>query len=288
MINLRDYIDESRLFKTIEVDELLLVQYECFINEHRSDIWSHTNYFSFVEGGRKKWKTASSEYLVKSGDILFVKKGAHTVYQYFEDPFFVLFVFVPDDFIVQTLHEFKDYVPMAVSRDLPARDLYQVETSKVLNSFRDSLLAFFEKEAIVSKAIIKLKIKELIITLLTQPGNQVLKSLFVGLNQDRNTSLIQIMNASFNQPLSIEDFARLCSRSLSSFRRDFKEVFHQTPGRWLIHKRLEYSRFLLETTDQTVNEVVDNCGFKNRSHFLKAFKENFHLTPSSLRNRIRR
>jgi AraC-like DNA-binding protein len=81
----------------------------------------------------------------------------------------------------------------------------------------------------------------------------------------------------------MEDFARMTGRSLSAFKRDFKATYQQTPGKWLNDKRLEYASALLLTSEMNVNEVCFESGFKNSSHFNKAFKEKYHLPPNQFR-----
>lgn len=284
MINLQDYITHSHLFRTIKADDLLFVNYECLIDDRKSEIWSHTNYLAYVVGGQKKWKTHNREFLVKSGEILFVKKGANTVYQYFEEPFFVLFVFMPDDFIRNLLFRYEKLVNHHKDHQSNHEDLFLVHRNEVMDAFFKSLKSYFSRNARVPKELLKLKMEELILNLLTQPGNQSLKSYFASLGQGKAIELEQIMNANVHHPFTIMDYARLSARSLASFRRDFKRVYHTTPGKWLLEKRLEYGRLLLETTDRTINEVVDDCGFKNRSHFLKSFKHAYGVSPGQYRN----
>nr|WP_281503845.1 AraC family transcriptional regulator [Arenibacter sp. F26102] len=88
------------------------------------------------------------------------------------------------------------------------------------------------------------------------------------------------MLENFQYNLKIEDFAKLCGKSLSTFKREFKEYFNTTPGKWLINKRLDYSKVLLIGTNLTVSEVGYDSGFKNNSHFIQAFKKKTKLTPS--------
>ena len=283
MINLPDYINKSKLFQTIEVDNLVAVRYECFINEERSDIWSHTNYFAFVESGQKRWKSIRNDSKVNPGDILFVKKGSHTVYQYFNAPFYVVFIFVDDLFIKNTVLEYQEDGVMHISPNQSNDDLILLDQSELLKSFQSSFRLLFSENINSSKALLRLKVKELILSLLTQSGNDRLKSYFYSLNIDKNSLLEQTMNTHFHQSLSIAEFAMLCARSLSAFRRDFEHVFKTTPGKWLIERRIAYSRVLLESTDKPINEVADLCGFKNRSHFLKRFRDKYHVSPRKYR-----
>ena len=64
--------------------------------------------------------------------------------------------------------------------------------------------------------------------------------------------------------LKLEEFARLCGRSLSSFKRDFIVAFNTTQGRWLARKKLEHAQHLLETTDKNISEVTFEAVLKIR------------------------
>lgn len=79
--------------------------------------------------------------------------------------------------------------------------------------------------------------------------------------------------------MTLDEYARLSGRSLSTFRRDFKEIYGAPPGRWLTQRRLDFGRYLLEKTDKSVTEVVLDCGFKNTSHFSRAFKKTYGHPP---------
>jgi len=83
----------------------------------------------------------------------------------------------------------------------------------------------------------------------------------------------------FQYDLQLEEFAKLCGRSLSVFKIDFFKHFDTTPFRWLKAKRLEYAKTLLLESDLTVNQICYESGFKNNSHFIKSFKEKFKLPP---------
>ena len=92
------------------------------------------------------------------------------------------------------------------------------------------------------------------------------------------------MEANFFSNLSLDEFARLCTRSLSAFKQEFNDIFQTTPGKWLQRKRLEYSRYLLETTDRSIDEICEMSGFENRSHFNRSFKNTYGLTPGKYNN----
>lgn len=93
-------------------------------------------------------------------------------------------------------------------------------------------------------------------------------------------SIENTMLENFQYDLKVEDFAQLCGRSKSAFKRDFKIIFQTTPARWIMSKRLEYAKKLLFNTDLNINQICYESGFKNNSHFVKLFKEKYKLPPN--------
>ena len=88
----------------------------------------------------------------------------------------------------------------------------------------------------------------------------------------------------FQYNLNLEDFAKLCGRSLSVFKRDFNSHFNTTPFKWVKTKRLEYAKKLLMESDLNVNQICYESGFINNSHFIKSFKEKFKLPPHQFKS----
>lgn len=91
-----------------------------------------------------------------------------------------------------------------------------------------------------------------------------------------NAAMIKnVMLESFHLNLSMDEYAKLCGKSLSTFKRDFKKYFKNTPSKWLKTKRLEYAKTLLLNSDLNINEVCFESGFVNSSHFILTFKSVF-------------
>ena len=98
------------------------------------------------------------------------------------------------------------------------------------------------------------------------------------------TDLETIMFENYLYNLKVEEFATLCGRSLSAFKRDFTVIFHTTPSKWIKAKRLEHARKLLLETDLNINQICYDSGFINSSHFIKSFKEKYRLPPHQFRS----
>jgi AraC-like DNA-binding protein len=91
------------------------------------------------------------------------------------------------------------------------------------------------------------------------------------------------MSANYLFNLQLDDFAKLCNRSLSSFKRDFQMVFKASPGHWLLEKRITNAKKLLITTDKPVSDVCFESGFESSTHFSRVFKEHFGVSPLQFR-----
>src|SRR5690606_7665892 len=91
------------------------------------------------------------------------------------------------------------------------------------------------------------------------------------------------MRCNFKFNLKLDEYAKLCGRSTSVFKRDFKQQFGTTPFRWLKQQRLDYAKQLLIEGELNVSQICYECGFINVSHFIRVFKEAFNLPPHQFR-----
>ncbi|GAA3972938.1 hypothetical protein GCM10022246_26600 [Pedobacter ginsengiterrae] len=91
-------------------------------------------------------------------------------------------------------------------------------------------------------------------------------------------------NFQFNVP--IEKFAQLTGRSLAGFKRDFQKAFDLPPRQWLLSKRLDAAKFLIENKHQRPSAIYLELGFESLSHFSHSFKKKYGLIPSHLTKRI--
>ncbi len=143
------------------------------------------------------------------------------------------------------------------------------------------MLSYFSDDDKPSEPLLTLKLKELILNILSGPDNPELGSYLLSLASCDIPSLQRIMEANFCFNLSMNDFSRLCHRSLASFKRDFQAAYDTSPGKWLLQKRLEYSAVMLKNTNNQVTQICFECGFEDLSHFSRSFKVKYGKSPAS-------
>ncbi|RRD38074.1 AraC family transcriptional regulator [Leptotrichia sp. OH3620_COT-345] len=63
-------------------------------------------------------------------------------------------------------------------------------------------------------------------------------------------------------------------------QRAFKKIEGVTIYQYIQKKKMEYSKFLLETTDKNILDIAIEVGYENPSKFSKTFKKYFGILPS--------
>jgi AraC-like DNA-binding protein len=285
MLNTYDTIRESLHFNKFTVGELLFVEYKCPIDQEVAGVWAPMDYFIHVLSGKKTWRTTDGTWIAEKGQTLFFKKGAAIVYQDFRDDFCVMVFYVSDDFIRDVVREIAGQLQGRNRKQPLQKTAAPVEGDLALAAYFQSMLAYFTGVK-PAETLLTLKLKELIVSILLGGKNPELAAYFQSLLKSEAPPLPQIMEANFCYNLSLEDFARLCHRSLSTFKRDFQKYYKQPPGKWLLQKRLEYSAVLLKNPARNVSEVALDCGFEDLSHFSRAFKSKFGISPARYRREV--
>lgn len=89
--------------------------------------------------------------------------------------------------------------------------------------------------------------------------------------------------ANFN----IESLCKDVGISHSHLLRLFKKEYGKTVKRYVLEKRLEYAKQLLESGDVSVRAVAASCGFLDEIHFMKSFKKRFGMTATEYRKKLK-
>lgn len=89
------------------------------------------------------------------------------------------------------------------------------------------------------------------------------------------------------QPLSLDDLAKVVNVSASHFLRQFKLRFGCAPHHYVVQRRLARAQQLLERTSLALKEVSANSGFADQSHMTRLFQRYLNTTPSAYRASVR-
>ena len=224
------------------------------------------------------------KYHLKKGDTFFVKRN-HLVRKVKRpsengEPFKGLFLQLKMPFLKGMLNERNITVPL-VSDPATANSTYvMLKKHPFLNGLFASLEQYFDALQYPSKELMETKLREAVFTLLQLRPD--LGQVLFDFAEPWKINLEEFMNKNYKCDLTIEEFAHYTGRSLSTFKKDFARIFDLTPSRWIVKRRLEEAKCLMEKQGKKPVDVYLEVGFKNLSHFSTAFKREFGVTPSAV------
>lgn len=284
MLNVFDIIlSDPAYFKQIFVKEVLFVAYRCPEVKTWASLWTHYNHFIYTVKGNKIIKAPGNTLVLSEGDLIMLKKGGFSQGRFHDEDWYVIVLCVPDQYLQGLYKEYRHNLPFSKIQTYPSEPILNIRVNEITKAFFQSLLTYLTQDQRSPEDLLELKFRELIFILLSNPQNEALLGYIKNISEGNKPHLSEIMSANYTFNLSIPEYARLAGRSLAAFKREFNFTFQTTPGKWLMQKRLEYAKLLLDTSEKNVNEVAEESGFVNPSHFSRAFKDKFGTPPLQYR-----
>ena len=74
--------------------------------------------------------------------------------------------------------------------------------------------------------------------------------------------------------------------STSYFQHIYKQLFGVSVMSDIIRSRIEYACYLLSNNADSISEIAFRCGYENKEHFTRQFKEITGFTPRQYREKI--
>ena len=246
-----------------------------------------THVVSMVLDGEQRIYTQNDRQVrVRAGELLLIPRGLYQISDLLPDsgePFCSLLFYFDDE----TVREFLDQSEQHPTERSAPFETLRLPPHPTLRQFADTTLSMYGTTRVRSKAMVRLKTLELLHLIDQLCGPQRLTESLFNLVLPRRRSLQQFMEHNFNKPLKIKDFAYLTGRSVSSFRRDFKEQFTTTPNQWLKQRRLDHATELLRRNSDPVESIALSAGFENTSYFVQEFRKREGRSPGRFRAELK-
>jgi AraC family transcriptional regulator, exoenzyme S synthesis regulatory protein ExsA len=284
MTNFYDYVrSHPAQLRQFCCKEILFLNLDCPPEFVKGENWNNHNIFMHVLTGGKRMSSREKSWVLDEGSTVFVKKGGVTVERLGPEPFCVLMFFVPDDYLKAFIREHVEY-NVSVNPQLLSNDrVLPIHSTPVMSAFYQSILSYFSTDMRPQENLLELKFKELLLNITTNENNRELIQYLHRLAQTDHDDLESIMQNNCLYNMQLHEYASLCHRSLSSYKRDFYQTFGVPPGRWLLEKRLNCAAYLLSHSDHSIIDVACESGFKNITHFNRVFKKQYRVSPLQYR-----
>jgi AraC-like DNA-binding protein len=272
-------------YPLLRVDDFSYVEYRHCVNQYRNRIIVTSYLFVVLLSGEKIIHTADGDLSIKAGQAFFARKGSYLFSEILasQDEYRTLVFFIDDSFLKQFLER---YSRLLNGRSVGAvKQIFAIPVSPLLKASIDSVLPFFLHRSGLSHQLLRLKFEELLLHIVdADPEGDFLGFLHAQYSA-RKRELQALMERYVLKRVTIHELAMLSGRSLSAFKREFRETFQDSPRRWITNRRLEHAKMLLagsDLNDLRVGEICIEAGFDNFSHFSQIFKKKYGFSPSSL------
>ena len=141
-----------------------------------------------------------------------------------------------------------------------------------------SLSPYFNDPSQVNPGLLRLKVMELLYNVMDCSKNIFRQML--QLRQSVKTDIHRVVEENYTSPISLDELAYLSGRSLSSFKREFQDIYGESPARWIRERRLSKAQQMLRSSSLSVADVAYSLGFENPTHFSRIFKQQYGYAPS--------
>lgn len=244
----------------------------------KSDLMFDDHMLIWFISGETKIIQADTSFYFKTGDIFLIPRNLlATIINYPKNG-------LPHKTVVmhlstERLKKFYEKIDTG-KRIAPKEKIYSFSNHPLLESCMTSLIPYFDLEGEFPENIASLKITEAISIL--RAIDKGVDSVLANFDEPGKIDLIHFMERNFMFNMPMEKLGYLTGRSLSTFHRDFKKLFHTTPQKWLTKKRLELAYHQLTVKDKKPTEVYLEVGFEDLSHFSFAFKNQYGVSPTHI------
>jgi AraC-like DNA-binding protein len=256
------------------------ITYSCYHNRVREgEHFVPEHVFSYQIAGTLTMNDGDKEYVFSEGSFRLTKRSG--LIKFTKQPpvngdYKNVSVYLDQ----QTLQHFSLEYGYKAEKHHHTEPVILLQPHVLLKNYIDSLQPYNELMQSGNDVLLSLKLKEAIAILLTT--NPALKDILFDFTEPGKIDLEGYMNKNFHFNISLERFAYLTGRSLSTFKRDFEKIFEVPPAKWLQQKRLQQAYYLIKEKGASPSDIYTDVGFEDLSHFSFAFKKMYGLAPTKI------
>jgi len=176
-------------------------------------------------------------------------------------------------------------LPKLLEKQSNAAPSQVIASNDVIAKFIESLEFYFQNPTLVNNDLLELKIKELVLLLVQSKYVNSVAALINDLYSTKRSHFKEVVKLHLFSNLSLEELAQLCHFSLSSFKREFKKEFDDSPTNYFNARKIEKAKELLQFTSLAINEIAYETGFNDPYYFTRLFKNKVGISPSHFKEK---
>ncbi len=107
-----------------------------------------------------------------------------------------------------------------------------------------------------------------------------------GFTKEEYEKISLYIDKNLNKRIKLDRLAKEMRIDKYNFIRKFKSSTDVTPYQFILQKKLERSRYLLQDFKYTLTEIAYLLSFSDQSHFSNSFKKMYGITPNEYRKTL--
>jgi len=140
------------------------------------------------------------------------------------------------------------------------------------------------KNACINNTITELTYVMQLHSLITQLMSRMESQLWSSIKIDKRVFKVMMhISKNLSHKLENEELAKMANMACNSFARLFKQQMNEPVQHYIIKQRVEKSQLLLVHSDKNIDSIAQECGFCDRYHFSKLFKQIASISPANYR-----
>lgn len=242
--------------------------------------------FVYLERGRQTYQTPAKNYVVNQGEVFFTLPNEPHDTGTFPEEVSILYYLIVDLHLISCMNLFlfpQEYTYISEFLFQTEQRIYK-GTEEVPKALNKLLLCCFDekKQKLHFDTHVRNALSEALIALATP-----LESPEKTYSSKIENSLAYI-HAHLTDSIRVADLPPMDHLSLSTYNKYFLQAMGMPPGEYVLKKKIEKIKELLETTNLSVTEIAYRYGFSSSQYFTTVFKRFCHVTPTEFRKKLNR
>lgn len=162
-------------------------------------------------------------------------------------------------------------------------NIKQIEVDRLLENYRESINILLDNPDLADERMIETKLKEFVLLITKSQNAPSLSDFLSALFKPIHIEFRSTIHHNIYSNLSIDELARLCHLSTSSFKRKFTEVYKTSPKKYISRKKIEKAATLLKNNNMRISDIAYDVGFDSLATFNRNFSTAYGKSPSEYR-----
>jgi len=253
----------------------VVVRIAGFLSCKENDTWANEkaefeqNKFYYITKGNCVIKINGKEYYGKEGSFFFIPANTKHGYCNIQGAPFEKYWF-----------HFDLYPNTTIFKLLNLNYCINANDNAILGLFEE-LFNKFQSENLTDK----LDVKSLAIRILSSfiaTSHKETKITSVD-SEEKISCVLAYINQNLEKHISNAELSELCYQHPNHFVRFFKKKTGTTPQKYIMERRVQMAKRLIEQTDLKFSDIATQVGFCDAPHLSKVFKQYYSLTPQEYR-----